>query len=79
MEGISRLVSGCQSLISMKLNPGNYSTWLLTFDSLGGSHPAVFRALKFYLSKEAKHKKDIDVGDGPDIMQKKVPVSHILP
>jgi hypothetical protein len=38
----------------------------------------VFRALKFYLSKEAKHKKDIDVGDGPDIMQKKVPVSHRL-
>ncbi|PVG00268.1 cysteine proteinase [Serendipita vermifera] len=49
------------------------STWLLTFDSLGGSHPAVFRTLKSYLSKEAKHKKDIDVGDGSDIMQKKVP------
>lgn len=53
-----------------------FRTWVLTFDSLGGGHPSVFKTLKQYLIREVKQKKSIDIGEKPDIREKKVPVSR---
>jgi Ulp1 family protease len=50
-------------------------TWFLSFDSLGGEHPAALKTLRDYLTMEARYKKGLELDSSASIFLRKVPVS----
>ena len=52
-------------------------TWIITFDSLGGTHQTAIGALQAYLRAEALDKKGVDLGNKLPVRGRKVPVRPI--
>ena len=73
---MSRHVGQCTELDCYFLTKRR--TWILSFDSLGGRHPAALRALRDYLMHEAKHKKGVEIQSPTVINSKMVPVSVLF-